>query len=231
MGTATLAKANAQWACYLNTRRIDSLANLYMTDAVKVDDAGWRMAGTRNILAYYANFPLKIDSLWTIFNVVANANKRYEYEIGAFRTSDNRTFKQLVIWNIATTHKTRVFEFIAPSENVGTDIAQINKRREKWMELCNLHDAKTLVTQLYTSNAVYYNHKPVIIGFDAIAAEYGYMNNKNYQLTLNPITVEFVNDELAFEIGQCEGGYNGKYVLIWQRNDLGEWRILVDSNI
>jgi ketosteroid isomerase-like protein len=57
------------------------------------------------------------------------------------------------------------------------------------------------------------------------------MSNESYQLTLNPITIETVNPETVFEIGQCEGSYNGKYILIWKKQTDGQWRIWVDSNI
>ncbi|MEM6697813.1 MAG: hypothetical protein AAF599_05420, partial [Bacteroidota bacterium] len=88
-----------------------------------------------------------------------------------------------------------------------------------------------LVEQLYTDNAIYYNHKPVVVGTERITAEYSYMNNPDYSLKLVPLTVEPANKNIVFEIGQCSGSYNGKYVLIWKKVADGVWKILLDSNV
>ena len=61
--------------------------------------------------------------------------------------------------------------------------------------------------------------------------EYSYMNNKNYRLNLQPLIVKAVNASFAFEIGQCSGSYNGKYILIWKIDSDGSWKIFIDSNI
>ena len=84
---------------------------------------------------------------------------------------------------------------------------------------------------MYTENTIYYNHKPVIVGHEDLAVEYQYMNNKKYELFLEPIIVEVVQDDLVYEIGQCSGTYGGKYILIWQKGNDDVWRVLVDSNI
>ena len=68
-------------------------------------------------------------------------------------------------------------------------------------------------------------------GRTALTNEYAYMNNPNYRLKLNPILVEPVSNDIVFEFGQCEGSYNGKYVLVWQKTKNGEWQVLFDTNI
>jgi ketosteroid isomerase-like protein len=99
------------------------------------------------------------------------------------------------------------------------------------MELCNANNAKALVTQLYSNNTIYFNHKPIVKGTADLIKEYSYMNNKNYHLNLQPLIVKVVNARFAFEIGQCSGGYNGKYILIWKKHADGNWKIFIDSNI
>ncbi|MEL6276528.1 MAG: hypothetical protein AAFU03_15630, partial [Bacteroidota bacterium] len=103
--------------------------------------------------------------------------------------------------------------------------------RNAWIDLCNQHDAQQLVDSLYAKNAIYYNHRPVVIGRETIGQTYQYMNDERYQLTLTPIQVEAVNDSLVYEIGQCSGSYGGKYVIIWQLGRDGVWRVILDSNI
>ena len=99
------------------------------------------------------------------------------------------------------------------------------------MALCNQHDAQQLVAQMYTANAMYYNHKPVVVGRKDITIEYDYMNQANYSLHLEPIIVETLTPALVFEIGQCSGSYGGKYMLIWEKQKDGSWQVLMDSNI
>ena len=96
-------------------------------------------------------------------------------------------------------------------------------------EMYNQHNADQLVRQKYTANAIYYNHRPVLIGTKAISKEYSYMNNPKYSLNLTPIVLELVNERIAFEIGQCSGSYNGKYVLVWEKTKDG-WKVLFDAN-
>jgi hypothetical protein len=57
------------------------------------------------------------------------------------------------------------------------------------------------------------------------------MEREQYHLTLTPIFIEPVSATMVYEIGQCSGSYGGKYILIWQREQDGKWRILLDSNI
>ncbi|WP_235295999.1 YybH family protein [Portibacter marinus] len=110
------------------------------------------------------------------------------------------------------------------------DLNKIEERRQAWMDLCNAHDAAKLVRTLYSKDAVYFNHRPLIIGHEAIAVEYDYMNRQQYELDLTPIYIKAVNDQCIFEIGQCSGSYNGKYVLIWEKEQNGIWNIKMDSN-
>ena len=57
------------------------------------------------------------------------------------------------------------------------------------------------------------------------------MNNKNYRLKLEPLIVKPVSKNLVFEIGQCSGSYDGKYILVWGKDVDGMWKIIIDSNI
>lgn len=219
--------ANQLWACCQNQQK-DSLQSLYTSKALKVDSRGAVTSGFDAIRHYHSIQNFSIDSIYPIKRLAAN--KRYDYEIGAFHSNEGKTFTHLLIWDRQGRER-RKFEFIAQNENTIPADSQIHPRRAKWIELCNMHDAKRLVEELYTPNAVYYNHKPAVIGWEAIAKEYAYMNDESYRLSLEPIVLKTVSPKLAVEIGQCQGSYNGKYILIWQKNMQEEWKILVDSNI
>lgn len=219
---------NWEWMHLVNADS-DSLAQLYTKDAIQISELGEVTAGAVAIVDNHRKGGYRIDSIKTIKQVKANPDKAYE--LGRFWTSTGQEYKHLIIWDIGEGKKLRELEFVLASEISPSYIDDIKKRREDWIQLCNEHDATTLVVQLYTKNAVYYNHRPPIIGWEDISQEYRYMNDENYTLFLEPIILEAVNETLAFEIGQCSGTYNGKYVLVWQKNEEGVWRVLMDSNI
>ncbi len=221
---------NHLWACFLSKGITDSLKTVYATNSIKVAESGEVISGLQNISDYYRKNDFSIDTVYSIKRIAANATKTYDYEIGAFTTENEVLFKHLIIWNNQYPQK-RAFEFISESKKAIPIANTINKQREKWIALCNLHNATKLVTELYHVNALYFNHKPVIVGLDSIAKDYQYMNDKNYRLRLEPIKLEMVAENLAYEIGQCIGTYNGKYLLVWKKDDKGDWKILVDSNI
>jgi ketosteroid isomerase-like protein len=223
--------ANAKWMRYFN-QRSDSLALLYHEDAIAVYPKGYQFIGRDTILALLSQSSTQLCLVQPQQTFVANAERGLVYEIGSLVLSDEEQYKQLVIWQNTESGKQRVFEFAALVGPVNPgDRAYLDERRKWWMKFCNAHHIKALVWELYSEQTLYYNHKPLVIGRDSLLREYAYMEAEDYQLSLTPLVVELVNESVAIEIGQCAGSYNGKYILIWQRDEDGEWRIYVDSNI
>jgi len=224
-----VADAQQKWMHLLNSD-IDSLGELYLENAVKINGAGEVLEGALAIVENYRSQALHVDSIGTNQKYTALLDVTISYEIGRFWTPD-QTFSHLIIWRNNNGILKRELEFITPIGQEENTQGEITVSREKWMALCNTHDAAKLVSESYTENALYYNHKPLVIGREAITAEYQYMNNPEYELKLNPSIVELVNTNLAFEIGQCSGSYPGNYVIVWQKGEDGQWRVLLDSNI
>ena len=223
------AEPNQVWKKAVNNST-SSLADLYVKNAIKIFPNGAIIAGNNAIDSSYKNRSFVIDSIQIIKNVVANKKRGINYEIGDYWIG-KQAYKQLIIWNTIETIQKRELEFIAKSTPSPSVLEEINLSRKKWIALCNQHNAAQLVAQVYTPNAIYYNHKPAIIGREGITAEYQYMNQEKYSLHLEPIIVETVTPELVFEIGQCAGSYQGKYMIIWQKQENGDWQVLMDSNI
>ncbi len=205
-----------------------SMDSDYTEDAIRIDASGAVLQG-RSALAEAE--PLLADTLSPIFTVVANEEGTYDYEIGTFEELNGTQYHYLGIWKRSPEGRQRAFEFVSPSRAADTSLTEIHQRREAWMELCNNHDVSNLVEQLYTESAIYYNHKPLVIGRDDIIKEYQYMSREEYQLSLEPIHIEVVSDDMIFEIGQCAGSYNGKYLFVWKKDEDGVWRVFMDSNI
>ena len=224
-----IADAHQKWMHLLNSN-VDALGELYLEDALKINGAGEVLEGALAIVENYRSQAFYIDSISTSQKYTALLDSTVSYEIGRFWTPD-QTFYHLIIWRKNNGILKRELEFITPIGPKENAQDEITVSRKEWMALCNAQDAEKLVSESYTENALYYNHKPLVIGRDAIAVEYQYMNNPEYALKLNPLIVEPVNATLAFEIGQCSGSYPGNYIIVWQKGEDGRWRVLLDSNI
>ena len=220
-----------KWAFYHNSN-FDSLQFLYAENAVKILKTGDVVEGRKQISEHHRLsssgklLSTKSDSL-----ILANTVKVIEYEIFENRYENGQRHKNLVIWQTIDGERQRVFEFTAMKEDSIPSPLEIDERRKLWIDLCNRHDAEKLIHELYSKNTRYFNHKPVIKGRASLVDEYSYMNNENYELSLQPSIVDVVNENIIFEIGQCSGSYKGKYILIWKKDPDGIWRIFIDSNI
>lgn len=227
---STPPTANARWMNSFNKNK-DSLEHLYFKNANKINSTGQIIVGAKAITKVWQEVDGKINSIQVLKKVKTHQEDQYEYEIGEFKNSKNEIFKHLIIWNKTEKLKKRELEFVAKAKKFASNKNEIDARRKEWITLCNNHNAKELVHQLYAKNAIYYNHKPVLVGRELISKDYSYMNQEIYQLLLTPIHLEEVTEDLAFEIGQCSGTYGGKYMIVWQKNKDGKWYVLMDSNI
>ena len=154
--------------------------------------------------------------------------RNYEYRINNIRRGQD-LYKEVTIFD---GNGNRDFLFVMESTSDELDASGIDKARAKWVELCNAKDSEVLVDQLYHNPTVYYNSgRAPITEKETLAKEYSYMNNPNYELNLTSILTTPVTPDIAFEIGQCSGSYQGKYIIIWKKHPEFGWQVLVDSNI
>lgn len=218
----------AEWLTAFNDDL--NLDSFYLEDAVIALDDGSFYQDENGRISYFKQLKEQTGKFQhgrTSFHT--NTVNDIEYELGDW-VGDNKSFYRFL--RIKDAEGLRALEFYTEGDlNHELDYGEIDAARKKWMLLCNQHNAAELVKQLYTKNAIYYNHKPVVVGTESIAEEYGYMNNPDYRLKLVPLTVDPANKNIVFEIGQCSGSYNGKYVLIWKKGEDGIWKILLDSNV
>lgn len=231
LNIVSLHPENKRWLKHLYTGSSE-LSKLYTTDGVKVLDDGTAITGAAAISQFYKAHIMDIQSIRTDTVILANAQRGLSYEIGTFIADSSQRYQHLIIWQKEGETKKRTFEFIAKTGQTSSSIlAEINRRRKEWMRLCNAHQTEELVQKLYSKNTLYFNHKPLVKGHAALVKEYAYMNDSQYQLSLQPIKTSLVNQHIVIEIGQCKGSYNGKYILIWKKSTEGNWEVFIDSNI
>lgn len=199
--------------------------------AVYMDEKGLSLQGTGLIQNHLSTQGLDLVTLKTIYATPATADSVIEYKISNALNKLNEPFIILAIMNNAQSNPKAELVFLSKSSPTQTPLDELTNRRNEWMKYCNAHQAALLVKELYTPDALYFNHKPVIKGTAEITKEYGYMNSSNYHLELTPLHIEAVSDSLIYEIGQGSGSYGGKYILVWKKNTEGKWMVYMDSNI
>ncbi|MBT8267033.1 MAG: nuclear transport factor 2 family protein [Bacteroidia bacterium] len=219
---------NEKWMQAINDNP-ESLESLYSKNAIVISNTGDILKSRDEILEAVLNSDFKVQEVSTIKIIEANAN--YDYEIGSFKNKDGELMKHFIIWKTSGDTILRELEFLAEASLTDVNIEDINTARAAWMSNCNANDANALIENVYSENTLYYNRGRLLMGRSDLITEYQYMNNPSYKLTLNPLHVEVVNDSIVFEIGQCKGSYNGKYMLVWKKNKAGKWQVLFDSNI
>ena len=228
-----VADYNTNWIKAINSSNISTIEKEYASNAIKVISADSILESAQQIANYYQSKKTKITTTASLFSVEASKEKGIHYEIISYKDKDLEEYVQIVIWKLENGEAQRVFEFTEKrnSETEKVDTQEIDQKRNLWITLCNENSAENLVKQLYTNNAIYYNHKPLVKGEKELIKEYAYMNNPDYNLSLQRLKLEVVNANYVFEIGQCGGSYNGKYILVWKKQVNGNWEIEMDSNI
>lgn len=201
-----------------------SVVGISKTDLIKGQEAMkaylLNLYGNQNkLLNYKSHFTIPVYEL-------------LEYEIGLSQTENDNQFAHLIIWSKENGSKQRIAEVIfEKSIEKDNDIPnELAKAREKWMKLCNSNKSGKLVKELYTENAIYFNRGRILRGHSQLANEYSYMDNPTYKLQLKPEHIEMVSEDIIFEIGMCSGSYPLPYVLVWNKQPDGVWKIYFDSN-
>ncbi len=218
--------ADASWMNAINANTVKDVLSKH---CIKILPSDSILVGSAAISNYYASQEFRVNHISCLSSVFATNDSAYLYKIN--RVDADREYRQIIIWKKINSVWKVEFEYTLPFTCKKIDLSVMDAARNNWIRLCNLHNALQLVNSLYSKNAIYYNHKPLVLGRDSIAKEYSYMNHPSYHLKLNPVYLDVVNDRTIFEIGKGEGSYQGKYILIWKKNQADLWEIFIDSNI
>jgi len=110
------------------------------------------------------------------------------------------------------------------------DVAEIDAARKKWVDLSNAHNHETLIKEVYTPDGIYVNQGKVDKGTDQIIERYAYMSNPNWKIQLYPKELLQVQADIFYEIGEYVSNGKGHYVIIWEKQENGEWQACLDFN-
>jgi ketosteroid isomerase-like protein len=225
-----LDEANDKWMEDYNKKAGD-VSECYTEQCVLFPENGKAITGKADIAQFYSQKYPNVSKVKTV-----QVKKRFIetptliYEVGTLITDKQEIYPYMVSWNGSKGTWQRELEAMAKKTTSHNDSMQINAAREKWMQLCNAHDHKKLVENLYLKDAYYYNRGRVLEGWESLFTEYKYMSQPSYHLSLKPISVMMVQPDLAYEVGKCSGSYGGHYMLVWEKQRDGEWKVCLDSN-
>ena len=214
-----------RWKKLFNTN-IDSIEQAYAANPLLITTDGTMFT---NAKSYYTTSKKEVKEIKSAAIVhQEQVSPDVIFEIIHFISVDQKKFSQLVIIRNVNGVLLREVEMVSANDGQ-SDMAGVKEARDLWMKLCNSHRADELVRKMYSDNAIYFNNHRYIAGTAAITGEYRYMDNPSYTLTLTPIALEAAGRNLVFEIGQCSGSYQGKYVLVWKKIE-NHWKVIFDSN-
>lgn len=221
-----------QSSIVITNQKPDSMEALYLPGAMLIKSQNEIIYGAKNIANQKKTECKNLKKAELLYSIAANQDSSIYYQITKLSCENDQSYARILILNGPSGNRKIELEFISPLE-VGfiNEKDQLDQRRQEWIKKCNAHSAADLINNLYAKEAIYFNYKPLVIGRAAITNEYSYMNNNHYSLHLEPLKVVQINNNIAFEIGQCSGSYQGKYLIVWQKNMEGKWYVLLDSNI
>jgi hypothetical protein len=147
-----------------STSTQDFISFDYSENAVKITQEGEILKGKEEIDEYHKKVQFNPQSFESRKKLMANERRGLEYEIGEYSDKDKTKIKTLTIWKNNDSQKVIDFEVAVNSKDDDLDLSVLDARREEWMKLCNEHNVDALVRNLYSTNTIYYNHKPVVIG-------------------------------------------------------------------
>lgn len=131
-------------------------------------------------------------------------------------------------------------DVILTLKNKTTEISReldrlLNQERKEWVKLANQHNPEAHIKTSYTEDATYFGNGQKSEGQQEIAERYFYMENPNYQVDLEKERLWKISEENVLEIGRYftgpkRVGDGGIYVILWEKQESGEWLIQLDFN-
>ena len=160
---------------------------------------------------------------------VMHDSLRY-FDIGLIKNKDKDYHAYLTGWKNQRAWQKDIEVIYPYDEEANIPDMAIAEARELWEKRSNSHDVRALIEQSYTSDAIYFSNGKLDEGTEAIIKRYDYMSNPNWQISLTPIQMLAVQEDIVFEIGQYNSGGIGHYIIIWEKDENNIWKVRMDYN-
>ncbi|MBH1940568.1 nuclear transport factor 2 family protein [Mobilitalea sibirica] len=221
---------NKEWIETFNSTE-GSFGEFYTSTSLFFPEKECILQDSDAIINYYKDMAKssKIQNFTVEHRVQLEENSSVTYEIGHFSTNGGDEYQYLVAWLNEDGIWFREIDAIAKKENQLNYESEIDSIRETWIRLANEHSSVNLVEGVYSEDFVYYGGRRLFQGYENLAREYSYMNAESFTMNLTADKVALVQSDLAYEIGEWDVGFTGKYIIIWKKIN-NEWKTWLDAN-
>lgn len=229
----TMDQLNKDWLQAYNTDP-KAIRNSYRENAVLFFDRENYIKGNQAICQFYSknrNQIEQVKSIHTTYRVRLSENPDMVYEIGYMITEKDARYDFIIIWSSEEGTWLRELEVITLYASNSSAQEGIDAVRRKWVALANEHSPERLSTEVYAEDFTYYNRNTIYQGYDKLCEAYSYMKEPDFQIDLKKEFSVVVQPDLVYEMGKwMNSDYSGSYIIIWKKQQNGEWKIAFDSN-
>lgn len=155
------------------------------------------------------------------------------FDLGYYKGWQKKDYAYLIAWNKTEGKWKKEFETIHSFDKSAIssfDEKEIDAARKLWVERSNSLDHRGLIENSYTSDAIYVNNGKVYKGTEEIVNRYSYMSQANWHIDLTGIKTFAVQENLVYEVGQYKSNGVGHYIILWEREESGTWKVALDFN-
>lgn len=153
------------------------------------------------------------------------------FELGELTFEDDTVVVYLLGWRKIHDQWMREIESVSQKTTDEIDHFGLNQARSRWGFLASSEGAESLVNELYTETCHYFNRGVCYCGRESLVQVYQYMNDDQYSVELSAIISHPVTKDCVFELGKWSiRGFYDIYMVIWEKGELDQWRMRLDSN-
>lgn len=207
----------------------------YMGKALLFSGKEDLICGSSEIEGYYHQAFAKTGKVTGMRTIARyEAAPQVVYEISEYTLAKGGFLRTMVVWSNRDGSWVREIEASVGAADPAGDTAEIDAARIRYEELCAENDVEHFLKSIYQPQAVYYSKGALYKGFPNIGVAYNYFNIPGYEIKLTLLSEIRASANTAYEIGEyrtVNGRAKGLYIMIWQRDEAGDWRVLLDSNV
>lgn len=207
------------------------IGGLYSKRAVVFTHDFKALTAGKDISSYYKELFLRKNKSFVITPIKrVQVKKSYIYEVGEYNINGSG-FSYLIFWVKEADEWKKDLEVIAPnSGSKGKTTEQVDIARKKWVDISINNDPRKLVEEVYADQCYYFTKGKFIDNKNSLIQEYSYM--ESMWVDIEPEFIHPVNKDLVYEIGKYNTAntYFGYYILVWNKDATGNWKVFLDAN-
>ena len=137
----------------------------------------------------------------------------------------------VIAWRLIGDRWLREVDIILPTLDMVDENQDIAQMRSEWVKYANGDDPESMVNELFLNDAMYLNNSELSKGHPAITKRLDFIKNPAFHINLKGEDLLVVDDETVIDIGNwITNEYIGYYLIIWEKDESGDWKISLYFN-